>query len=148
MNIKHFKNQHVEILEIVKKIEGYCNNGVSKFNKELSAELMMLRFKVKVHLSAEDRFLYPAVDLHKGSNAVEAMERFRPEMMGISSSFLMYAARWERAESIEEKPNQFLDETHKLIAALRHRIQLENTQFYPAIEQIGGSAPPVSFLKF
>lgn len=148
VNISEYKKQHTEILQIVKKIETLCANGVARFSKELSGELMMLRFKVKVHLSAEDKFLYPALDLHQEGSAAAFAARYRPEMVGISSFFLMYAARWERAEAIEAKPDQFLEETQKIIEALRHRIQLENTEFYPAVEKTGGSAPPVSFLKF
>lgn len=148
MNIIHFKEQHIEILGLIKDMERYCNNGIANHKDDLSRGLMMLRFKVKLHLAAEDKFLYPAIGTQTQPAIDHLSGAMREEMAGISSDFLLFAARWERADSIHTDPDLFHANTTHIIKVLRHRIQHENTEFYPAIEKLGSNSPAISHLKF
>lgn len=147
MDIRHFKEQHIEILGLIKDMERYCNKGITNHKDELSRGLMMLRFKVKLHLATEDKFLYPAIGTQPNAAVSHLSGFMREEMTGISTDFLMFSTRWERADAIYTKADRFYEDTTHIIKVLRHRIQHENTEFYPAIEQLGSSAPAIAHLK-
>lgn len=131
MNLNPFKEQHNEILTIVTRIERLSELGARHCAKELCTELIRLRFKIRLHLSVEDNLLYPSVF---SGDLGDIASKYKQEMMEIASAFASYAAKWEKEESIVLAPMEFTAETSHVIRLLRHRIQKENVEFYPAVD--------------
>lgn len=136
MNISHFKNQHLEILQILHHIQSLCAGNVVASHNDIARELIRLRFKVKLHLSAEDKLLFPQVQANSQQNMVQFLQPYHQEMSELAGAFLDFIQRWELAESIREQPQQFCQEASSAIYALSKRIQKENIELYPRIEQL------------
>lgn len=141
MKIEHFQEEHVEILKVLKKLESLCEKNIQLFSNEIARELIMLRFKIKVHLSVEDSILYPSVDKGGDDSVLDIAHEFREQMASVSVRFMGFMNRWELATSIAANPNAFYQEVEALIGILRHRIQQENQQFYPAIARLQAADP-------
>jgi hemerythrin-like domain-containing protein len=131
-----YRKQHSELLALAAKLADALDPA--KLGRDATpARLILsnLSGKLKVHLAMEDNSLYPRM-LQDSDPAVSAMaRRFADEMGGIAKAFGGYVERWPSANAIQLAPQQFIDETRKIFAALASRIERENNQLYPLLDQ-------------
>jgi len=133
-----FRKQHGELLTVAGEI-GKLLDAARLATDATSARTLLsnLAGKLKIHLAMEDKTLYPRL-MQDPDPKVSAMAmRFADEMGGIAEVFGGYMERWPTAKAIQEAPQRFVTDTQKLFAALSTRIDRENNQLYPLLDQRG-----------
>lgn len=134
MNIDKFKHEHVVILDSIAALRALTQAGISEHAGDIAARIIAMSGTIKLHLAAEDRNLYPALE-GSGDAALARLSRhFRVEMAGISDAYLAFAAKWNVAHKLQEAPEQFRAEANSVLRTLYERMKKEDRDFYPAIE--------------
>jgi len=133
-----FRKQHSELLTVAGEI-GKLLDAARLAADATSARTLLsnLAGKLKVHLAMEDKTLYPRLMQDPDPKVSAMAKRFADEMGGIAEVFGGYMDRWPTAKAIQEAPQRFVTDTQKLFAALSTRIDRENNQLYPLLDQRG-----------
>ena len=133
-----FRKQHGELLAVAGEIGKLLDPAALAKNATQARMLLSnLAGKLKVHLAMEDQTLYPRLILDPDAKVSALARRFAEEMGGIAEVFGGYMSRWPTSKEIQEAPQQFVADTRKLFAALSTRIDRENNQLYPLLDQRG-----------
>ncbi|MDH4229369.1 MAG: hemerythrin domain-containing protein [Nitrospirota bacterium] len=133
-----FREQHNELLKIAGQIVPYLKE--STLSKDASAVrdlLSKLMGTLKVHLSMEDKSLYPRLVSHPDKKVSKLAKDFIAEMGGIAKAVTAYAGKWNTEERIRAEAATFIAETKGLFDALGKRIERENNQLYPLLDAHG-----------
>lgn len=135
MNIDNFKRQHKEILEQSDKLNRICSQLHNEESfKEANKTLAKLAGVLTIHLSMEDRHLYPKSISSTDTNLSNIATSFQGEMGGISESFKSYKSKWSKPGAIAQASSEFRSETKDIVAILAKRINREEKDFYPLIK--------------
>ncbi|WP_206956271.1 hemerythrin domain-containing protein [Trinickia acidisoli] len=136
MNIDKFKHQHVEIMQAVTELRSLAAAGVAENATQISAKIVSMSATIKLHLSVEDTVLYPA--LQKSPNAAHAAlgSRYQSEMNGLAGAYTQFVGKWLSAKRIADDVDGFRADANAVFKALHERIQRENNELYPVLEQI------------
>lgn len=133
----NFKRQHNEIVEVVQKISaGLKADELSKDASEMRGLLAALAGKLKMHLAMEDEALYPNLMNHSNAEIRDTAKKFVEEMGGIKETFMAFADKWPVSGVIESDAGEFIKETQSLFAALANRVERENNELYPLLDNI------------
>ena len=133
-----FRKQHGELLAVAGEIGKLLDPAALAKNATQARMLLSnLAGKLKVHLAMEDQTLYPRLMQDPDAKVSGMARRFAEEMGGIAEVFGGYMGRWPTSKEIQEAPQQFVVDTKKLFAALSTRIERENNQLYPLLDQRG-----------
>lgn len=132
---ENFRKQHAEMVELVRKIEPLLDpQKLVTAAGEARTLLSTLIGKLSLHLAVEDNSLYPRLKQHKDGKVRELATKFETEMSGVKPVVEAFSRKWTES-AIRTDPKAFCDETRKIFAVLGDRIQRENTQFYPVVDQ-------------
>jgi iron-sulfur cluster repair protein YtfE (RIC family) len=130
-----FREQHAEILVIAKKVDRALAR-LPDAAAEVRAQLTALAAKVNVHLAMEDEALYPRLQGHADPKVRSLAKKFTEEMSGIKAAFQKYVQTWNEP-AIRSDAAGFVAATKGLFAALARRIQRENNELYPLLDNAG-----------
>lgn len=137
MDISRFMNHHVDILRSIKDMRNYSKAGVAEHATEIAQAIMKLHSKVSLHLSAENRVMYPEIYALQDPEISRIAHGFQDEMDGLSKAFEAFCRRWRQAKTLAADPEGFRKDANTVIKALHYRIQRENTAFYPRLASAG-----------
>ena len=130
-----YRSQHAEIVKLVQGVQVFLAPGkLPGAAADVRLKLSELAAKTTLHLAMEDGSLYPRLMAHEDPKVRDTASRFNNEMSAISAVFETYTAKWTES-AIREDSTGFIEETTKLFTALANRIQRENTELYPLLEQ-------------
>lgn len=87
-----------------------------------------------VHLSMEDKALYPRLMKVKSLDVVAVAKTFIEEMDELAEAFSRYNDRWADEDTINADPAGFAEETNAVVGALTNRIRRENHELYPLVD--------------
>jgi hypothetical protein len=96
---------------------------------------------IKVHLAAEDRALYPALEAANNRQLARLGRQFQAEMASIAAAYNVFARQWNTAAQLRADPNGFRAQANQVLRTLYERMQREDRHFYPAVER--DLTPPV-----
>ncbi len=123
-NLDNYFRQHKEISELINTIKTMAIKDLIANSKEIATTLNNLSGKLKVHLSMEDRYLYPNL------KAKNIAEKFENEMGNLAKEFLNYKEKYNTYIKITESPINFKNETTKIMKALEDRMSREEKDLY------------------
>ena len=130
-----FRTQHDELLGLATEISSHLNvNELSHDASNIRKLLSMLIGKLGVHLSMEDKGLYPRLLDHPDNKVKETAQRFMDEMGGIGEVLENYKTKWSTSSKIQQSADVFVEETKVLFSALAQRIDAENDELYPLFD--------------
>lgn len=126
-NLNNYFRQHREIEEIVESLKGNAKKETidSKANAVL---INSLSGKLKIHISMENKYLYP--QLKENLKTKNTAESFEKEMEGILEVFLNFKEKYNTSVKIDENINLFKKETLAVLKALEERIAKEEKSLY------------------
>ncbi len=127
-NLDNYFRQHKEISELINTIKTMAIKDLIANSKEIATTLNNLSGKLKVHLSMEDRYLYP--NLKAKNEAKNIAEKFENEMGNLAKEFLNYKEKYNTYIIITESPINFKNETTKIMKALEDRMSREEKDLY------------------
>lgn len=136
MDIDRFKHQHVDILERIDALRALVRNGIEKNAQFIAQQVHDLGTVVKLHLAIEDRILYPAVRKAKEAKIAAMGDVYQEEMKGIANTYIRFTAKWSDATRVAEEAEGFRADANIVLKSVYQRMQRENREFYPAIEQM------------
>jgi len=124
-------------MEIVTEIRGILvRENITADATEVSRLLARFMGKLNVHLSMEDKSLYPKLLAHPDAHVQTMTQRFITEMGGIADAVGEYKTRWSSARAMQAEPDEFIAQTRRLFSALEKRVKSENTILYKALDDL------------
>lgn len=137
MSTEQFKQQHIEILMLAKKIVPLLNmNDVKKESTQILGYLKDLLKDLTIHLTLEDAILYPKMMRSSNSTVATTAKKYKDEMGGIAQVAMTYKAKWSTSKAISSNPGEFITETKGLFAAIQERIVREDKILYPMFDRL------------
>lgn len=136
MNIEKFKHQHIEIMESVTELRNLAKSGVAEHATQIAKKIISMSSVIKLHLSVEDTVLYPALQKSRDPAHLALGSRYQSEMDGLAAAYMKFAEKWLSAKQIADDADGFKSDANVVFKALHDRIQKENAELYPALEQI------------
>lgn len=136
MNIDRFKKEHDVVFAAVSELRNVVNSGISKNADAIVKAIVSMSSTIKLHLAAEDRFLYPTLASSANPAAVRLGKKFQDEMGGIATAYMDFAGKWNIESKVAADPEGFRADANNIFKALHQRIQRENQELYPLAEQI------------
>ena len=114
--------------------------GMSRFLVPLDAgacraALERLSTVLNVHLSLEDKALYPHLMTHDDPDVRRTASEFQSRMGCLAQQFEAFYERWERPGEIESSAYEFALEYRALSEALRTRMDMEDETLYELVER-------------
>ncbi|NFG63416.1 MULTISPECIES: hemerythrin domain-containing protein [unclassified Clostridium] len=132
MDLKNFKRQHIEICDIIKKIEEIIiKDDISDYFDELASNINKLSGKLQIHLNTEDKFLYP--NLLKDDNVKHIAQKYVDEMGGILIQFISYKDKFNTKIKLKENKNHIVSETNSILLKITRRMNKEENELYKLI---------------
>lgn len=136
-----FRHQHAEIMEIVTEIRTHLvRDKVAEDASDISRLLARFMGKLNVHLSMEDKSLYPKLLAHHDAHVQSMTQKFITEMGGIADAVGEYKAKWSSSRVMQAEPEEFIAQTRRLFSALEKRVKSENTILYKALDDLEAGA--------
>mgnify|MGYP000656176223 CR=1 FL=1 len=89
----------------------------------------------KLHLAVEDKALYPALQRSGDATLARLGQQFQDDMGPIAQAFDGFARRWNTAERLRSDPQGFRNDANTVLKRVYERMQRENREFYPRIEE-------------
>ena len=126
----NFRKQHHDVLDVVQTLERLLDPAIVMARSADARSLLnSLLGKLSIHFAMEDKSLYPRLEQHAVPAVRETAKRFAAEMGGIKPLLAEFGRKWTDA-AIKSDGAAFCVDAKKLFAALRERIQREDTQLY------------------
>lgn len=135
---KDFRRQHGELLDIVTEMSAKLDEDALKNDAgPMRSLLSKLAGKLSIHLTMEDRNLYPVLVDNADEKVRSVAHDFIEEMGGLKDAFGKYMDTWPTAPSIHEDPATFITQTKGIFETLGKRIEREDTQLYEMVDKLG-----------
>lgn len=91
---------------------------------------------IKVHLSAEDQFLYPYLEKVNDQKLKTMSVNFQREMADIVAEYEKFSRRWNTANKLINCDEAFRRDANVVLRKVHERMQREDHNFYPLVEQL------------
>ena len=128
------KNQHDQVVQIVEELNVNLDEVKTIDNAiKAKASLEELISILSTHLQIEDDILYPALKKSQDQKLKDCATLYSDEMGNIAKELRLYAEKWTTSTSIADRPEDFINETKKLVAILLKRIDRENNELFPLL---------------
>ena len=135
MDMSTYRAHHEEILKSANVLETHLHIASLKQDATVALGLLArLGGKLTFHLKLEDGSLYPRIQASGNATAQRTAMEFQDEMGSLARVFTEYVAAWPHSKSIQESPEQFVEQTKGIHKALSERIKREESVLYPLAE--------------
>jgi len=136
-NINNLERQHTEIKELFSKIkQEVISNDIIVNLDILVKNINTLSGKLNIHMSSEDKFLYPALIESKDQQLKQIAKQYSEEMSNIHVVFNNYKNKFNTKSKILRDVEGFLKESTDIIKLLENRISKEDMHLYPKIKAL------------
>ncbi len=132
-NIDNYLKQHNGIKETSNLILDFSNLNdiqISEKVKDIALQINTLAGKLKVHLVAEDKFLYPELKKNGSEKFSKIAIKFEDEMGHIAEEFMKYRESYKISPNILKDIPQFKKDTKFIFKELFNRIEREEKELY------------------
>ena len=127
-NIYNYIRQHNEISEVLDQIKLLIDKDVVSNAKQLAELINNLAGKLKIHLTMEDKYLYPSLKNEIVSKQIAL--KFEEEMGNISVIFNEFKLKYNTTNKIETNSKNFKVDIVKLLFLLENRLNKEEKELY------------------
>ncbi len=132
-----YRKQHVELLDLAGKLSGKLSKDiVIKEAAEIVTVLSQFASKLNMHLTMEDKALYPKLMSSGNAKTSQVAKDYMTEMGGIKQVVEKYIHSWSLAKNISADPEKFIEDSKGIITALKVRIDKENNVLYPLADAL------------
>lgn len=103
MNMQKFRQDHTKILGKINELRELVQSGIVENSDGIATMLVSMSSTIKLHLAAEDGFLYPTLASSADLEAAQIGKAFQAEMGGIASAYTVFAREWSTARNSRRK---------------------------------------------
>jgi DUF438 domain-containing protein len=132
-----YRQQHATIVDLLRKLEQ--NLDIAKLQEstmDVWRLLAELSGQIVVHLSGEDRWLYPELRRCGDPQAEAVATAFSDEMGHIAHAFKSYTERWLMPSAIAGEPQAFIEQTREIAKTLHNRMRREHIELYALADRL------------
>lgn len=131
------KTQHFEIIKDLHSLEIHLEKPFSlEVLGNIRAILRGLDHRVVLHLAQEDNILYPRLLECSHDGIRRLASGFMADLGGLSAEFPKFVQRWQSEDAMVERWPEFVAESFRVIALIHRRIEMEEQQLFPLIDQL------------
>jgi hypothetical protein len=134
MNLDKLKGQHTDILSSINRLRETVKRGIPENAVLIAQQLVQMSGVISLHLSMEDRFLYPQVQKHGNAQLASLGRHYQEEMTHIAAAYGEFVKKWNVAAHVAADPEGFRAEANRVLKTVFERMQRENKDFYPIVE--------------
>ncbi|BCN31811.1 hemerythrin domain-containing protein [Anaeromicropila herbilytica] len=133
--LDNFDRQHGVITEEVSIIEKEVKKDSSLINaSEVALHISRLSGHLKMHLLEEDKFLYPSL-LNNNDKQIQTLAKeYMDEMGDLANEYNEYKSNYNVASKILKDLDSFVNDTTKILKALKLRLSKEDHGLYQLIK--------------
>jgi len=135
--LTNLKRQHEDLVELSRELLSEVETDLPVSYSSLLHRLSLFEGKLKIHLSMEDRYLYPQLADHSSGDIRKLAGDYMREMGGIYDRFNAFILRWKSDSPPEGFPATFVEEAKEMMETIYARIREEEETLFPLLEQIG-----------
>lgn len=136
MDLKSYLEQHETVLSEITSIKALMNsNNFDKDTRAIALHISTLAGRIKVHLSLEDKYLYPSLQEHGSEKVVKIAEEYQKEMGDLANRFTTYKNTYNTGSKILQNLSTFEFDTKGIFQAIEKRIEREEKELYHFIEE-------------
>lgn len=135
MDIDRFKDQHAQIFDAIAQLRRHAQAGIAEHADDIARLIVSMSAVIKLHLAAEDRTLYPALEAAGNRQLAHLGRQFQSEMASIAGAYNAFARRWNTAAQVRADPDGFRAQANQVLRSVFERMQREGRDFYPAVER-------------
>lgn len=134
MNLKSYLDQHEAVKEEIKIIKSLIGSGnYEKNGRDIALHISTLAGNIKVHLSMEDKYLYPGL-IEKGNADVKKMANsYQREMGDLADEFVKYKDKYNTNPKLLQSAESIKSDTEKIFQKIETRMQREENELYKFI---------------
>ncbi|MFR3729381.1 hemerythrin domain-containing protein [Lacrimispora sp.] len=135
MELKHYMEQHERIKEELNILNMLCKKpDLEQTASEIALHINSLAGKLKIHLSSEDKYLYPSF-LHSNDSRLVAMAgEYQKEMGDLLAVFTEFKEKYNTKFKILSEKAGFYGEANKILQAIEKRMQKEEKGLYQQVK--------------
>lgn len=127
LDVQNLQRQHQEISKLIKQLAAYDQESlVTEKAFEISLLLGSLAGKIKLHLLADDRYVYPLLTAHHNTEVKVISQKFADEMGSLSAAFMQFQEKYAGATKIRALAPGFVSELKVIVDAIKERIERED----------------------
>lgn len=133
-NLDNFLRQHEDIKIEIKNMEDILEK--SNYEKEIDKfvfHINNLAGKLRVHLTSEDKFLYPDLVNREDIKLRNLAKHYIEDMGDIFNQFSEYKNKFNTKSKIKNNNETFIEETNFIIDRIKKRIGKEEEELYKFI---------------
>lgn len=134
-NISLLKNQHSEILAVIKSINTLVAQNLEGNATDIAHNINALSGKLKMHLMSEDQFLYPNLMQSKDKVVSTMAHNFNIEMGDLAGALGVFVQKYNTPFKILENRDAFVTDSKNVFQQITSRIQREDSRLYPLLER-------------
>jgi len=131
MNLKNYLEQHQAIaveLETIKKL--VSESDIEKNASNIALHISTLAGKLKVHLSMEDKYMYPGLEKSEDDMIKKLAKKYQKEMGDLSEKFTEYKEKYNTKPKILNHESELRMETNKIFQEIEQRVHREESELY------------------
>lgn len=136
MNIQHYHHDHAHIYQQINSLRELSRSGVRENALKISELITGTASRIKFHLAAEERVLYPTMAAVGDARVAVLGERYQNEMQGIAQAFADFVTQWRVPSRLAADPDGFRNDANTVLRALFDRLKREEVELYPIAETI------------
>ena len=136
MATRRLRQEHDRILLRASVLAGLARSRMTRDAAMAArAEIAGLHRLLVEHLEAEDGWMYPLLMTAADENVRRVAAECFENMGGVRGAWIAYRDQWT-VEAILGAPERFALATNGVIGALALRVERENVELYPLVDQI------------
>ncbi len=135
MQIDNLMDQHIKIRELINDVKSLMElENTDENAKMLAYRINKLAGVLRIHLSSEDRYLYPQLMDSESKSTKELAESFDKSMGGLSNAYISFKTRYNTSVKITENYDTFKEELTHIFDQLITRLDKEDNELYLLVE--------------
>jgi iron-sulfur cluster repair protein YtfE (RIC family) len=131
----NLKRQHEDLVVLSRELIEELDAEKKLSYKSIVHTLSLFEGKLKIHLSMEDRHLYPQLLNHESEDVRSLTGEYIKEMSGIYDKFHSFILRWKGDDPPEDFPGSFTGEIKGIVEEIYARIRKEEDILFPLLEE-------------
>ena len=131
----NLKRQHKDLMVLSRELVEELGEQKKLSYKSIRHSLSLFEGKLKIHLSMEDKHLYPQLISHQSEEVRRITGEYVREMSGIYDKFHSFILRWKAEETPEDFPGSFTGEMKDIVEEIYKRICKEEDVLFPLLEK-------------
>ncbi|HXC18069.1 MAG TPA: hemerythrin domain-containing protein [Holophagaceae bacterium] len=128
-----YRDQHEELSSLIAELRNQLGDPP---RGAAFAAFRAFAEKLKVHLTLEDRNLYPRLLAHENEQVRLTAQIYQAEMGNIGRDFEVLESRWDSQEQAERDFSAFSREVRNLLDRVDHRIAREDHGLYALVDRL------------